>query len=128
MLQGIELRGEMIRISHRDVTVDCHEMFAGNPLDAPIHDRNRIAGLLFMTFRVKRTYGTPRREDCTRILEDRHWPWGLTKAKTEVNVWLKDIAPSDTLQKWFAHNPFLWTEFNGGTSVKWMRRESLSPC
>ena len=52
-----------------------------------------------------------RRSDGKRILVDRLWPRGLTKAEAQVNLWLKDIAPSTTLRKWFGHQPSKWEEF-----------------
>jgi len=50
-------------------------------------------------------------QDGTRILVDRLWPRGLTKAKANVDVWMKDVAPSTTLRKWFGHDPDKWAEF-----------------
>ena len=56
-------------------------------------------------------YEQPDKEDGRRILVDRLWPRGLTKAKASVDLWLKDIAPSTELRKWFGHDPAKWTEF-----------------
>jgi len=64
-----------------------------------------------MNIRIKRAYEEPDREDGTRILVDRLWPRGLTKEKARVDLWLKDIAPSTELRKWFAHDPAKWAEF-----------------
>ena len=61
--------------------------------------------------RIKRAYEEPDREDGTRILVDRLWPRGLTKEKARVDLWLKEVAPSTELRKWFAHDPAKWTEF-----------------
>jgi len=61
--------------------------------------------------RIKRAYEEPDREDGTRILVDRLWPRGLTKEKARVDLWLKDVAPSTELRKWFAHDPGKWDEF-----------------
>jgi len=60
---------------------------------------------------IKRAYEEPDREDGTRILVDRLWPRGLTKEKARVDLWLKDVAPSTDLRKWFAHDPAKWAEF-----------------
>lgn len=60
---------------------------------------------------LKRVYETPSAEDGTRILVDRLWPRGLTKAKARVDLWLKAIAPSTELRQWFGHDPDRWTEF-----------------
>jgi uncharacterized protein YeaO (DUF488 family) len=64
-----------------------------------------------MNIRIKRVYEEPARHDGTRILVDRLWPRGLTKEKAKVDLWLKDVAPSTELRKWFAHDPARWTEF-----------------
>lgn len=61
--------------------------------------------------KVKRVYLPPEKTDGIRILVDRLWPRGLTKEKAAVDVWLKDIAPSTELRKWFAHDPAKWKEF-----------------
>jgi uncharacterized protein YeaO (DUF488 family) len=61
--------------------------------------------------RIKRIYDRPDKEDGTRILVDRLWPRGLTKEKASIDLWLKDIAPSNELRKWFGHDPEKWTEF-----------------
>lgn len=60
---------------------------------------------------LKRVYERPSREDGFRILVDRLWPRGLSKEKAAVDSWLKDIAPSDRLRKWFNHDPRKWPEF-----------------
>jgi len=62
-------------------------------------------------FRIKRVYELPDKHDGRRILVDRLWPRGLTKEKASINLWLKDIAPSTELRKWFGHNPDRWGEF-----------------
>ena len=64
-----------------------------------------------MSLKIKRAYEEPSEDDGTRILVDRLWPRGLTKAKAKIDLWLKDIAPSTELRKWFAHDPAKWTEF-----------------
>jgi uncharacterized protein YeaO (DUF488 family) len=64
-----------------------------------------------MTIKIKRAYETPDESDGTRILVDRLWPRGLTKQKARIDLWLKDVAPSTDLRKWFAHDPARWTEF-----------------
>ena len=62
-------------------------------------------------FRIKRVYELPDRHDGRRILVDRLWPRGLTKEKASIDLWLKDIAPSTELRKWFDHDPERWEEF-----------------
>ena len=63
------------------------------------------------TIHLKRTYEEPSRSDGLRILVERLWPRGLSKDRAAVDVWLKDIAPSPELRRWFGHNPAKWEEF-----------------
>ncbi len=60
---------------------------------------------------IKRVYAPYNKSDGTRILVDRLWPRGLSKQEAHIDVWLKDIAPSDDLRKWFNHDPAKWPEF-----------------
>lgn len=64
-----------------------------------------------MKVKIKRVYEQPEKEDGTRILVDRLWPRGLTKEKAHVDLWMKEIAPSTELRKWFHHDPEKWAEF-----------------
>lgn len=64
-----------------------------------------------MKIRIKRVYEQPDKHDGRRILVDRLWPRGLTKEKASVDLWLKDIAPSTALRRWFGHDPKKWVEF-----------------
>jgi uncharacterized protein YeaO (DUF488 family) len=61
--------------------------------------------------RLKRVYEPPSRTDGARILVDRLWPRGLTKERAAVTLWLKDVAPSTELRKWFGHAPARWKQF-----------------
>jgi len=61
--------------------------------------------------RVKRVYESKEAGDGVRILVDRLWPRGLRLAEAGIDEWMKDIAPSDELRKWFAHDPEKWPEF-----------------
>lgn len=61
--------------------------------------------------KIKRVYDEPDRDDGFRILVDRLWPRGLSKEKVKVDLWLKDVAPSDALRKWFGHDAEKWDEF-----------------
>lgn len=61
--------------------------------------------------KLKRVYEKPEKSDGFRILIDRLWPRGLSKEKAKINLWLKDIAPSNDLRKWFGHDPAKWSEF-----------------
>ena len=64
-----------------------------------------------MKIKVKRVYENPDKDDGIRILVDRLWPRGLTKEKASIDLWLKDIAPTTELRKWFGHDPARWNEF-----------------
>lgn len=66
-----------------------------------------------MNIKIKRVYQQPDKKDGERILVDRLWPRGLTKEKAAVDLWLKEIAPSTELRKWFAHDPDKWNSFRG---------------
>jgi uncharacterized protein YeaO (DUF488 family) len=61
--------------------------------------------------KLKRVYEEPSREDGLRVLVDRLWPRGLTKERAAVDLWLKDVAPSSELRKWFGHDPARWKQF-----------------
>lgn len=61
--------------------------------------------------RLKRAYDAPARSDGPRILVDRIWPRGVKKEDAEITEWLKDLAPSTELRKWFGHDPERWPEF-----------------
>ncbi len=60
---------------------------------------------------LKRAYEKAAPEDGLRFLVERLWPRGLKKANLELDGWLKDVAPSDALRRWFAHDPNKWSEF-----------------
>ncbi len=60
---------------------------------------------------VRRVYEPPTTEDGARLLVDRLWPRGASKAKLHLAGWLKETAPSDPLRRWFAHEPARWPEF-----------------
>ena len=61
--------------------------------------------------KIKRVYEPFSDQDGFRILVDRLWPRGLSKESAKIDMWLKDIAPSDALRKWFSHDPKKWQEF-----------------
>ncbi len=61
--------------------------------------------------KIKRIYEAPEKNDGARVLVDRMWPRGMTKDKAKLDLWLKDIAPSDGLRKWFGHKEERWEEF-----------------
>jgi uncharacterized protein YeaO (DUF488 family) len=61
--------------------------------------------------KVKRVYEPRSTADGLRVLVDRLWPRGLTKERAAVDLWLKDLAPSTELRKWFGHEPTKWKQF-----------------
>jgi uncharacterized protein YeaO (DUF488 family) len=60
---------------------------------------------------LKRVYDPPRKTDGVRVLVDRLWPRGLAKDRAAIKLWLKDLAPSPELRKWFGHEPTKWKQF-----------------
>ena len=61
--------------------------------------------------RLKRAYDPASPSDGTRVLVDRIWPRGLSKAKVKIDAWMGDLGPSTALRTWFAHDPAKWSEF-----------------
>jgi uncharacterized protein YeaO (DUF488 family) len=85
-----------------------------------------------MQIRLKRAYEGPGSQDGCRVLVDRLWPRGVSKEEAKIDLWLKEIAPSDALRKWFGHDPEKWEEFRKryfaelderGESLEELRRE-----
>jgi uncharacterized protein YeaO (DUF488 family) len=64
-----------------------------------------------MPVKIKRIYEPPAQSDGQRILVDRLWPRGVAKAQARIDLWLKDVAPSADLRRWFGHKPERWAEF-----------------
>jgi uncharacterized protein YeaO (DUF488 family) len=61
--------------------------------------------------KLKRAYTTPSKDDGFRILVERLWPRGVSKERAAIDLWLKDVAPSADLRKWYGHDPKKWLEF-----------------
>jgi uncharacterized protein YeaO (DUF488 family) len=61
--------------------------------------------------KIKRIYDSPEDGDGFRVLVDRIWPRGISKTRAHLDLWMRDIAPSDALRKWFGHDPERWSEF-----------------
>jgi uncharacterized protein YeaO (DUF488 family) len=74
---------------------------------------------------TKRVYEKPSREDGFRILVDRLWPRGLTKEKARVELWMKEIAPSDELRKCFHHEEMNWGDFVKRYKAELARKKEL---
>ncbi|WHX48214.1 DUF488 domain-containing protein [Paenibacillus woosongensis] len=62
--------------------------------------------------KIKRIYENPAFEDGKRILVDRIWPRGISEAEAQLDLWMKEVAPSTGLRKWFAHKPERYAEFS----------------
>jgi len=81
-----------------------------------------------VTIKLKRAYQDATKSDGTRILVERLWPRGLSKDRAKVDLWLKDVAPSTELRKWFGHDPSRWQEFRRRYHQELRRRpEVLQP-
>jgi len=65
----------------------------------------------YQLIKIKRAYDEPDINDGVRILVDRLWPRGVKKEDLKLDYWLKEVAPSDELRKWFGHDPDKWPEF-----------------
>jgi uncharacterized protein YeaO (DUF488 family) len=72
-----------------------------------------MAGLrvAMIDVRFKRIYEPLAASDGKRILVDRLWPRGIKREEARIDIWLKEVAPSDALRRWFAHDPGRWPEF-----------------
>ena len=75
--------------------------------------------------KIKRVYDDPSRGDGKRILIDRLWPRGLKKEDAHIDEWLKEIAPSNELRKWFNHDPDKWVEFKKRFFTELQGRQDL---
>jgi uncharacterized protein YeaO (DUF488 family) len=64
-----------------------------------------------MSIHLKRVYDEYSKEDGYRVLVDRLWPRGISKEKLHIDKWLKEIAPSNDLRKWYGHDPEKWDQF-----------------
>jgi uncharacterized protein YeaO (DUF488 family) len=75
-----------------------------------------------MDIRTRRAYDRPGRDDGYRVLVDRIWPRGVAKDDLQLDAWVKELAPSDDLRKWFDHDPEKWPDFQR------RYREELDAC
>lgn len=74
---------------------------------------------------IKRIYEPYSKDDGYRVLVDRLWPRGISKVKAHIDLWLKEIAPSDYLRKWFHHDPEKWEEFGNYYRIELMSKKDL---
>jgi uncharacterized protein YeaO (DUF488 family) len=78
--------------------------------------------------KLKRVYDPPSQTDGTRILVERLWPRGIKKSDLKLDTWLKEVAPSTELRKWFSHDPAKWNEFQKKYTLELRaNKEALEP-
>jgi uncharacterized protein YeaO (DUF488 family) len=78
-----------------------------------------------MNIKIRRVYEQRDKDDGMRILVDRLWPRGLRKEMASVDLWMKEIAPSTELRKWFAHDPDKWKSFRGRYETELRHKDDL---
>lgn len=66
---------------------------------------------MYPVIKIKRAYDVPSENDGIRVLVDRLWPRGVKKEDLKIDLWLKGVAPSEMIRKWFSHDPDRWEEF-----------------
>ena len=71
---------------------------------------------------IKRVYDAPSKSDGYRILVDRLWPRGVSKDRAKIDLWLKEVTPTDMLRKWYSHEPKKWPEFQKMYKEELMQR------
>lgn len=76
-------------------------------------------------FRIKRIYDKLERKDGFRVLVDRLWPRGLSKERANIDIWLKEIAPSETLRRWFSHDAKKWDDFRAAYNKELKNKPEL---
>ena len=81
---------------------------------------------MYISIKIKRVYEKYDVNDGFRILVDRLWPRGLSKEEAKIDLWMKEIAPSDNLRKWFAHDPKKWEEFMKKYEEELRKNENLN--
>jgi uncharacterized protein YeaO (DUF488 family) len=74
---------------------------------------------------IARIYEPAQKSDGWRVLVDRLWPRGIKKENAHVDLWMKDIAPSEALREWFAHKPERWTEFQRRYRAELSKKKEL---
>ena len=78
---------------------------------AGLRARSVVTSISALSVRLKRAYDAPGPGDGRRVLVDRLWPRGVSKSDAAIDEWVKEIAPSTALRKWFGHDPARWDEF-----------------
>ncbi len=77
----------------------------------PVGESRAVIHVRPMEIQTKRAYEDPSPDDGVRILVDRLWPRGVSKEKARIDLWPKEVAPSNELRKWYRHDPDKWEEF-----------------
>jgi uncharacterized protein YeaO (DUF488 family) len=79
-----------------------------------------------MSVEIKRAYEKPAPSDGVRVLVDRLWPRGVGKSAAELTAWLRELAPSNELRKWFHAHPALWSQFRSKYMKELRRAEAIA--
>ena len=80
-----------------------------------------------MRIQLKRIYDAPQEEDGFRVLSERLWPRGISKEKARIDEWIKDLAPSPELRRWYAHDEGKWPEFQARYRAELDTSDELEP-
>lgn len=75
--------------------------------------------------KIKRVYEKASKEDGWRVLVDRLWPRGMKKEAAHIDAWMKEVAPSDGLRKWFGHDPTRWADFQKKYRAELAKKKEL---
>ena len=108
-----------------DHTTDCFRHPSNNVSPTKSGKRLRSNRNPSISLTIKRVYDPPSPADGTRILIDRLWPRGLSKAKANIKLWLKELAPTTALRQWFRHEPTRWTEFQRRYAIELAQRPDM---
>jgi DNA-3-methyladenine glycosylase I len=116
--RGFRFVGSTVMYAHmqatglvNDHTIDCFRHPSNHPSQPGAGEATGPWATCSPAIKTKRVYDSPSPDDGVRILIDRLWPRGLSKETAKVDLWLKDLAPSTALRKWFQHDPTRWQEF-----------------
>ncbi len=88
----------------------------------------RRTGASLKKIHIKRIYEPPTASDGTRILVDRLWPRGVAREEARIDAWIKDVAPSDALRRWYSHDPEKWPEFRARYIAELKHNPGSSSC
>jgi len=83
------------------------------------------AGRPQFVIRLKRAYDPPSATDGARVLVDRVWPRGVSKARIKIDAWMRDLGPTAPLRQWFAHDPAKWPAFRARYLKELARKRAM---